>query len=91
MELLAIGIRLQKMNGKIKEEFIGEFKELIKTLPSFRFRGNPIKINNEYSISYTINNIDSNTLNEWWNRIDELEQSKIVVTKKWWQSLLFWR
>ena len=53
-------------NEKIKEEFIGEFKELIKTLPSFRFRGNPIKINNEYSISYTI---DSNILNKWWQNL----------------------
>lgn len=80
---------IKGINFKVKKEFIRDFKEAIKSISSFRFLTNPIlKENSYYLIDYSVKtNSDNNKLNEWFNKIYELEKSRILPKKKWHQIL----
>lgn len=80
---------IKGINFKVKKEFIQDFKEVIKSIPSFRFLTNPtLKEDSYYLIDYSVKtNSDNLKVNEFFNKIYELEQSKILPKKKWYQRL----
>lgn len=80
---------IKSINFKVKKEFIADFKEAIKSISSFRFLTNPVlKEDSYYLIDYSVKtNSDNLKVNEWFNKIYELEQSRILPKKKWYQRL----
>lgn len=80
---------IRAKNFKIKAEFVYDFKQHIKTVSTFRFAGNPtIDNNGDLLIDFNVETSeDSNKVNEWFNKIYELEKSRILPKKKWYQRL----